>query len=226
MKYIVIVASLLMVALMFSLTTQAGTFKDDFNDGNFDGWETIDFCGGSSSWKVENGMVVGKYPALGNQCGASLLFSENDWRNYSIEFDAKMVEILSGWEAAIGIVIHINGINGIWTYASPVTAAIESWNNFQILKSAVKAFDLQKNQWYRLKWVVGEDSIKLYIGGKLMASLSGLLLPIGRFGFYVRACEALYDNVVITWDDVKGNYFAVSRQDKLSSTWGSIKAIK
>ena len=42
MKYIVIVSSLLMVALMFSLTTQAGTFKDDFNDGNFDGWNIIE----------------------------------------------------------------------------------------------------------------------------------------------------------------------------------------
>lgn len=67
MKYIVIVSSLLMVALMFSLTAQAGTFKDNFNDGNFDGWETTDFCGSVPEWKVENGILTDRWNPDGNQ---------------------------------------------------------------------------------------------------------------------------------------------------------------
>jgi len=39
MKRITFRASLLIIALMISLPAWAGTFKDDFNDGNFDGWE-------------------------------------------------------------------------------------------------------------------------------------------------------------------------------------------
>ncbi len=121
----------------------------------------------------------------------------------------------------------MNNGSGIWTYVSPVIATIESWMNWGVVKSAVEPFDLKENQWYRLKWVVSEDSVEFYIDRKLMASLSGLLPPISsQVGLYVRACEAQFDNVVITGDDVKGNYFAVSRQGKLTASWGSIKSIK
>ena len=232
MKYIVIVASLLMIALMFSLTTQAGTFKDDFNDGNFDGWNIIELgvCGGSE-WKVENGMLTAKSNPQGQGlCGASLLFGENEWQNYSIECDAKMVKILSD-KAGIGLNLRIsvNDGNGIWAWASLVTAAIQSMRFFDVSKLVEEPFDLQVNQWYRLKLVVSKDSIEFYIDGKLMASLFEPSQPfsIGRsVGLFVRNCEAQFDNVVITGDDVPGNSFAVLHQDKLATSWGSIKAIK
>lgn len=175
MKYIIIVSSLLMVALMFSLTTQAGTFKDDFNDGNFDGWSIIELgvCGGSV-WNVENGVLTAKSTPQGQGlCGASLLFGENEWRNYSIECDAQMVKILSD-KAGIGLNIRIsvNDGDGIWAWTSLVTAGIQSMKVFAIVKIVEEPFDLQMNQWYRFKWVVSKDSSEFYIDGKLMASLS------------------------------------------------------
>ena len=230
MKYIVIVSSLLMVALMFSLTTQAGTFKDDFNDGNYDGWSIIELgvCGGSV-WNVENGVLTAKSNPQGQGlCGASLLFGENEWRNYSIECDAKMVKILSD-KAGIGLNLRIlvNDGDGIFASVTPVTVLIHSMKVFADVKIVEEPFDLQVNQWYRLKLVVSKDSIEFYIDGKLMASLFEPSQPfsIGRsVGLFVRNCEAQFDNVVITGDDVPDSSNAVTRQGKLATTWGQMKS--
>lgn len=45
--------SVLVVVLGLAITTYAGTFFDDFNDGNADGWTYI-----NGNWRVENNMLA------------------------------------------------------------------------------------------------------------------------------------------------------------------------
>jgi hypothetical protein len=188
MKQIMVVLSLLVFTLMFSLTTQAGTFKDNFDDGNFDGWKILDFCNDRPEWKVEKGILTGKHQGA---CSASLIFGENGWRNYSIECDAKMVESFPvNHISAIGLDLRVpvpNPGSVVGLYVTPGKAVIETWINLQLASSsAIKPFDLQLNQWYRLKGVVSGDNFEFYIDGKLMASLSEARLATGYVGVEVQ----------------------------------------
>ena len=53
MRKIFFLMSVLVVVLGLAITTYAGTFFDDFNDGNADGWTYI-----NGNWRVENNMLA------------------------------------------------------------------------------------------------------------------------------------------------------------------------
>ena len=78
---------------LLAVSAHSGTFRDDFEDGNLDEWgEVLNLWGGTSEWKIEDGVLVCRRP---DAPSTFLLFGEKDWKNYSIEFDAKMVQVLS-----------------------------------------------------------------------------------------------------------------------------------
>lgn len=219
---------LVILSLCLLITSaQAGTFRDDFDDGNFDGWEILNFpCTGQSKWEVKDGVLWCEVRSI---CSAALVFGDNEWRNYSIECDARMLERFPNNMNTIGLDLRVmvpNNGSVVWLYASPGTAAIETWQSLQLMKkSVVKAFDLQLNKWYRLKGVVNEDNFEFYIDGVLMAFLSESRFPTGHVGLDIQTCAAEFDNVVIIGDDVPDNSQAsVSNQGKLASLWGQMRS--
>jgi hypothetical protein len=224
MKRITFRASLLMLALMISLPTWAGTYIENFDDGDFDGWEALD----PAAWKVVDGVVTGKF---GELRGTVLLFGEDDWRNYTIECDAKIVEPITNLPAAsLGIRMlfrNLSDFNYLWCLPSVAwgTALIWPWlNGRELATSAQKPFKQEMNHWYHLKGVADEDNFEFYIDGELMASLSDSRFPTGRVLLQTNGCVAHFDNVVITGDDVPDNTTAVSISGKLATTWGQLRS--
>jgi hypothetical protein len=88
--------------LMLSVSAWAGTFKDDFEDGNWDGWEPF---GGiflnvveEERFSVAEGVLqmdttVGITDIAGYEMGVSLL---RDWGNYSFSADVRIAKVDPG----------------------------------------------------------------------------------------------------------------------------------
>ena len=183
---------------------------------------------GSAEWKVVDGVLTARNEV---SSGSGLLFGKDDWRNYTIECDAKIVEpIVDLHNASLGLRMlwrNSSDFNYIWCLPSPPwgTALIWSWlNGNDSRQSAQKPFKHEVNRWYRLKGVADEDKFELYIDGELMASLSDSRFPTGRVGLQTNGCLSNFDNVVITGDDVPDNVTAVSISGKLATTWGQLRS--
>jgi hypothetical protein len=184
--------------------------------------------GGVSEWKVENGVAICRRPPDLASC---LIFGEEEWRNYSIECDAKMMEKLGTDHPAIGLDLRESNNNKdvVWCLAHEVwqSGLIWAWINDQSVKQSVrKPFNFKLDHWYHIKAVANEDNFEFYIDGELMASLSDDRFPTGRVDINACGCVAHFDNVVITGDDVPDNTgkAVVSSSGKLATTWGQLRS--
>jgi len=84
--------------LMLSVSAWAGTFRDDFEDGNWDGWEL--FAGHRSNinaverFSITEGVLhidarVNSMDTTGYEMGLILM---GDWRDYSFSADMRIVQ--------------------------------------------------------------------------------------------------------------------------------------
>ena len=221
-------ASLLVMALMISLPAWAGTYVENFDDGDLDSWGIFDFLGGVSEWKVEDGILICRRPSAPS---STLLYGEEDWGNYSIECDAKMVEPIANFHAIaldlrVSNIGNVNSINDIYCVVTKEGRAV-IWaylNGNEVGASAQKALNFQLDHWYHLKAVTDGNNFEFYIDGELVASLSDSQHPTGRVGLAVNGAVAHFDNLVITGDDVPDNTAAVSLSGKLATTWGQLRS--
>jgi hypothetical protein len=161
-------------------------------------------------------------------CGSHLLFGEPAWRNYSIEFDAKMVEILMpGWYS-IALALRWENFRQVYCAVGKrpeAEATIEVWRDVatQVKVEWNKDFKFRLNRWYHLKGVASEENFEFYVDGELLISLKDSVSPTGYLTLNTRGSIIHFDNVVITGDDVPGNAFAVAPQGKLATVWGRLK---
>ncbi|MBM3239706.1 hypothetical protein FJZ31_25765 [Candidatus Poribacteria bacterium] len=83
---------------LLSMPAWAGTFKDDFEDGNWKGWEVIE--GGTWDTNVAKQVsVVEGVLSLDqlNKSGFCLYFCiQKDWKDYSFSADMQIIEIEPG----------------------------------------------------------------------------------------------------------------------------------
>jgi hypothetical protein len=222
MKYILVILSL----CLLTISAQAGTYTENFDDGDFDGWEVINTKGGASDWKVENGILQ---CTRNNIWVSNLVFGEEGWQNYSIECDAKMIQTLDPQLHAMGVNLRLMGeLTFVWCAMGDNVkwALLEVWldNINGPAKHADKNFDFQIDRWYHLKGVANEGNFEFYVDGELFLSFSDPSLPAGRIGLSASSCIAHFDNVVITGDDVPDSLSAVVSQDKLATSWGEMKS--
>jgi len=228
MRQVVFILALCLLVV----SAYAGTYVETFDDGDFDGWEILEGLGavGQSEWKVVDGVATCRN---GSVYGSMPFFGEDDWRNYTIECDAKIVEpIVNLHNTSLGLRMlwrNSSDFNYIWCLPSPPWGAALIWawfNGEGSGQSARKPFKQEISRWYRLKGVAHEDSFELYIDGELMASMSDSRFPTGRVGLQANGCLANFDNVVITGDDVpdNANLAAVSASGKLATIWGHLRS--
>jgi hypothetical protein len=88
--------------LMLSVSAWAGTFKDDFEDGNWDGWKGL--SGGivdvveEERFSVIEGVLhmdtrVPVVDTLGYDMGLAMM---RDWTDYSFSADARVIQVEPG----------------------------------------------------------------------------------------------------------------------------------
>jgi hypothetical protein len=225
MKRIIIAASLLIISLAFFNPASGNTFEDDFGDGDFDGWEIHSFRGDESEWSVRNRKLISRCPS---QWSSLLSIGETEWRNYSIEFDAKMMEIIDGSFHSIGLGLRVQDkYNMVWCgigKGGARDAWIQVWNGGVSQISWNRDFIFTKKQWYHLKGVAIGKDFEFYIDNELVAALSNSRFPTGHLHLHASGCVAYFDNVVITRHNVPDNTtYAVSSPGKSTTSWGQVR---
>lgn len=229
------------VFMLVSISTVAGTWKDDFNDGDLEGWSMTKaiwqgpLMPGEGSWSIKDGVVIG-----GDGVGStlhSLWVSEGmPWSDYAAEVSIKLPKPLEIQEwAIVGLFImpeegKSSGFNVRNIQGSVFTEAFIYMHPATMIHISTRPFKIEDNRWYRLKLKVVEridhenGIIQCFIDDEMMFQFQGYRK--GAPGFYTYQCAAMFDDFVVTGlgiPDGGPGLKAVTPHIKLATTWANIK---
>lgn len=210
------------VLLSIGFANRIYAITEDFSDGD-DGWTQI-----QGSWSVKNGEYVQEDPdwttTTTNETYHRSYYGDETWANYTVE--AK-VRIDSGGDLApiIGIFFRVTEKSEAGDYyyfrldtrPAEGPALVKSPNT--ILQENMEK-PANVGQEYILKVEVSGDNIRCYVDGQLEIELQDDSFPMGAVGVGTFNTDGYFDDIVIGGDDVMA---AVSANDKLATTWASIK---
>ena len=216
--------------LLFTLSVLAGTLRDDFNDGNVEGWRRFSVGGTNlSDWYVEMGVLVCHRP---NPYGAHLVIGDVSWQDYTIECDVKLIEVIPN-QASYGlagiVVYHNHGDSTSGYYIGDFQGVMSFWAfeyDHGFLFNQTPAFPIALGKWYHMKVETSGKKYSLEIDGKIAHQFTGTRFDSGRAGLGIGGVEAHFDNIVITGNnvpDVGPSGYHVQPRCKLATTWGNLK---
>lgn len=213
---------LILCMLLIALPVCAGTFSDDFEDGNIKGWKPV------GKWFVESGELVGENMKPAYDSGG-IFIGELTWMDYTVEADVKLIEARPMPRGA-GIFIRAQSEPGemprLHTFGFGPGSCGHSLQPGGA-ESITKIRPFSVGTWYHLKVVADDNHFEFYINDELIGEFDHLAYPNGRIGLLVFNMKARFDNVVITGEDVPDSGpsgYGVEPQGKLAMTWGKIKA--
>ncbi len=211
----------------------AGTWRDDFEDGNLDGWAMFNPIP-AEKWGVEDGECSGQWtPAIPGTYSALQLHAENadSWEDYTVTFRAKLVESFGragGGDCCFGITFRMPIGRGVSTYSAfihPESNEVSFFEEAREISVVSLPFDILEDTWYELKVIAEGDHLEFYINGELIGSFDDDSFPSGGIELGVANTHVHFDDVVITGPEIPngGPGFAVASQSKLATMWGSVK---
>ncbi|MBM3240319.1 DUF1080 domain-containing protein [Candidatus Poribacteria bacterium] len=214
-------------ALMLALPSLAGMWRDDFEDGDYDGWWQS--AGTPGKWVVEDGEVSGE--VTGNVSG-ELVTGKPKWRDYTIECKIKF---LGGGMRYGGMVARYQDtIRSYWFFLLVGVGAQGGLSTVGPLEvKQAQQFPVEFGTWYKLKLEVDKNDFKFYVGDKLLIEFNDNTFDSGLVGLFVIDAHVHFDDVIITGPEIPdGGYWdpakhpgekAVEPKGKLAATWGEIK---
>ncbi len=219
--------------LLFALPVVAGTFRDNFDDNNLDGWI---FESNGGKVEVRDGKVI----IIDNDRITSTLAFNNaqdNIRNFVLTVDAKMVRQIDNTiydylcivlrEGKVGdigtcllMAIEVRGI-------IPLVVLANINQGLQFFGEKDLPFPFQIDKWYTIRLEVNKDKITVEIDGKFIGENEWPNQPMlcKRGVVYIGAggAEVHFDNFMITGDEIQDNSKSVGSKDKIATLWGSIK---
>ncbi len=205
----------------------AGTWRDDFGDGDFTGWEIF----GGGNWEVENGELL-----VSDRDITALYTGEEGWSDYTVQADVLIVKVLIQCNQLPGVAIVARyqrpesparyqfafewQAEGTWLMGANYTDA-----NSGVHVVKVDQFPVEEGRWYNFKMTLEKGHIEAYLDNELIAEFDDKSEDSGKIGLGAKCIEARFDNVVITGPEIPdgGPGSAVTSQSKLATMWGSIK---
>ncbi len=98
--------TIILCMLLVASPIWAGTFIDDFEDGNLDGWAESNPWGATASWSVENGGLVGISTNVVGTDTYFFILDSSDWRDYDISVRVKVAECFSERNCGAGLLVR------------------------------------------------------------------------------------------------------------------------
>ena len=232
MRLIVVVMSL----VLMSISSWAGTFRDDFEDGDWDGWTAV----ATLTWDtnvadrvsvVDGVLRLDHYDTPGYTLALSI---DEDWRDYSFSADMRLVKTEPGAPGlGGGISSRVEALDSYGSYY--IHGAISSWYAACEAKSKVSSdvwlIALPGNpwigEWHRLRIDSVGNDISYYVDGELQHQAKDDLHSSGGVNLYAYNAIVEFDNVIITGDDVPdggpGGYTNIQAKVRLATNWGKLK---
>ena len=209
----------------------AGTFREDFEDGNFDGWR-IESHPPVGSWKVVDGAVESRRQSL---AGTYLITGKENWKDYTISCDVMLKETFAR-----------NGIGFIARFKSPMPNHLidiwsGNWAGFEAISTqrfpgnfrTDKPFPLLKlNQWHQIKLIVKGKAFTFWINNQKVLVHKDEAVKKGAVGLSVGGYYARFDNIEISGPGVPNftpptwKAKSVDQQNKLAVTWMQIRDLR
>jgi hypothetical protein len=226
-------ALVLVFALVFVASAWAGTFKDDFQDGDLEGWEQF-WPKGAMLWEVIDGELA---CSRVTDHSAEIITGDVSWTDYTIECDVKLVEDHGAGDFAL--IVRVSSGNagygflvGDWVGES--AAYTQKWPDLS-MKVIQPLEPLELGVWHHLKLEVEDNEFTYWINDEMAIEYDDDLYRSGKLGFGVANYTVRCDNVVITGPDVPnivpdtwpnedvGPGRSVKPGGRLITTWASIK---
>jgi hypothetical protein len=232
MKFICLICILIIVSPVF-----AGTWKDDFEDGDLEGWSVYDYFGGTSVWEVKDGEI--RVERTNQYASAAILDNSIDWKDYEISFDAMIDETFNVDASFVLLSVRVSDNSANTNHVGPALAY--NWDGKQKIvygqaKKGQQEIDLnffdenplpvELSRWYRLKLSVEGNKYQFYVDDVLQKEFILHGYESGGVMIGVGGCVAYLDNVVITGDDIPNGgsgVMAVQPEMKLTVIWGGLK---
>ena len=219
--------------LLLALPAFAGTLRDDFSDGNFDGWSETWMNQNQTTWKVESGVLIGDNPS---NWSAFLVVGDPTWKDYEITCDARLVTVRNTIPT-FGIGIRHNkqvgaafktfwfGLNLMPNQFLPMGAGIVYLSEAHRLVKVTKEMPVEIGKWYRLMVNFSKDHLEGFVDGKKVVDIIDNSLVSGAVGLEAHSCIAQYDNIIIKGDDVPDLNLHVQPLGKLPVYWSQIRRL-
>jgi len=222
---VVFIISCIVVCVSSSLAF-AGTWRDNFEDGNLEGWEAAV----GNLPVIENGELV--FAQGSDIC--HFVTGEIQWSDYTVQADVKVIKMLGANVPQVGIAArsHLPENWGWYEFlfgwpAGNANLVVNhvAVNGNESLKTMIP-FDVKMNLWYNFKMVLKKDHIEAYLDDKLIIQFDDQAESSGKVDLIVWGLETHFDNVVITGPGISdgGSSFDVTTQNKLATIWGWIRS--
>lgn len=218
----------LIICCIGVLPASAGTWRDDFGDGDLAGWEVW----GEGNWKVESGELL-----LSHRDSTDLYAGEAGWSDYTVQADVMIVEvliprnqfpralILARYQWPESPACYLFGLQ--WTPNHTVWGLSYYDANSVIHPGKLDPFPIEVGRWYNLRMTLAEGHIEAYLNNELIAEWDDKSEDSGKVGLHAKGIEVRFDNVVITGDEIPdvgpSGYATVEQTGKLATMWGSTK---
>jgi hypothetical protein len=217
-------------SIMFLLVASiwAGTFIDDFEDGDLDGWRQVN-PPAPMLWEIIDGELE---CTRHNAESTMLVTGEDDWSDYTIEYDVVLLEDFGSGD--VDVVVR---------YTDPVWSSqmLFYFGDFFGAREVCirrdpggadtrKPFDrLKLDEWYHIKLEAEGDHFSLWLDDEKVLDHTDKAVKSGGAGLGLANYTAHFDNVIITGPDVpdivpltwKGQ--TVEPKDRITTTWAALK---
>jgi len=230
------IIAVLFVCFVSTSSVLAGMWRDDFEDGNLDGWEGVNQC-----WTIEKGECSGE--KFDPNSGDIIWMGDAGWKDCTVRCKMKFVDARAP-NGRAGIVFRHIGMDNSNLYAFLINADAKTAWGAKVLQGVgvmgpgisdvPLPFALSKDIWYELKIIVEGDNFEFYIDENPAGEFKDKSIPSGKVGLCIVNAHAHFDDLIISgegvgdggsWDPAKHpEEKAVEPKGKLAMMWGEIKS--
>jgi len=225
--------------ILSSLSVCAGTWRDDFNDGNLDGWDIQLAVGEIEGGDGEVGQIEIKDGEVviinaDTDIPSFMFFNDNQHvRDFELSVDWLFVRELSNktWDY-MGVMVRASDLSTTWVtfeargnilflIISP-PPALDGFGRRDV------PFPLELGKWYHIQIELKGSVLSLTADNEIISEIDWSAQPMlskeGAVGIGAGGAEIHFDNFAITGDDVADN-LSVTLHGKLATSWAKIKAL-
>jgi hypothetical protein len=221
-----LVPVLVLMAAMLPATLWAGTLKDNFSNGNMNGWDSTGAP--NNTWEVKNGELI--VTPSGYPVGFSI--GETTWKDYTIRVRAKIVKhqstgsVESATIGARSSSFPMYGyVFGFGSIGNKCIFCFRAEGNIGVFIAVFKPFEWELDKWYDLKLTAEGDQFRFYVNDELVIEYTDTAYPAGKVGIGAAfsTTTAHFDDFSVTGNDIPDTLTSVSPKDKLATVWGKVK---
>ena len=238
-QIVVSISILIFVSVPLSFS---GEILDDFEDGDTVGWERSPQNRDSKSfWGIKKGDTFVTFDPNGiawneaisqfNFTGEGLKVGDpTKWTDYDVEVDLRHTAVANFPGGIRGRVDLETGSHYVvWLYPGSAKMNLFSnpgWDiNTGLVNHGEAPYKPEVDKWHKVKLSFQGNTIKVFYDGKEMIDVKDNLYKSGTVALGNQDKVVHYDNVRITGPDIPDlNASPIEPQDKLTITWGQIKA--